>query len=125
MPYITPTTTHACPRCGLESPCSAGSWPDRHPVAAVTLSVFALAAVCAYPWLLGCLVVGALAYVAHREHRRRAALAARADYEHRALMAQSPWAPGLHPVRPRRPAPWHVVSLLPTDPIPYPKERSP
>lgn len=117
MPTTTTTNKHACPRCGLESRCSHGTWPDRHPVAAVTLSVFALAAVCAHPWLIGCIVTGALAYVAHREHRRRQALAARADYEHRALMTQSPSAPRLQPVRPRNPAPWHIVTLLPTEPI--------
>jgi hypothetical protein len=33
---------HACPRCGLESRCSHGSWVDRHPVAAVTGDLFGL-----------------------------------------------------------------------------------
>lgn len=80
-------TSHACPRCGLESRCSRRSWPDRHPVAAVTLAVIVLAMTVAHPWLLGVIAVGGLAYLAHQEQRRRHALAARADWEHQALIA--------------------------------------
>lgn len=89
-------TTHACPRCGLESRCSHGNWPDRHPAAAVTLAVIVLATVCAYPWLLAVAAVGGGVYWASRERRRREALAARADWEHRALMAAPlKWPPAL------------------------------
>lgn len=84
-----------CPRCGLESSCPHGSWPDRHPAAAVTAGLFALVWMSmmfsVYPVAslimtgLGAAVWGVRA--AGRERRRREALSARADYEHRALMA--------------------------------------
>jgi hypothetical protein len=75
--------------------------PDRHPAAAVTLAVFVLAMTVAHPWLIGGVVVSGAVYMAVRERRRRDALAARADYEHRALMARPlPQLPA--PVVPRR-----------------------
>jgi hypothetical protein len=96
---------HACPRCGFES--SHDTWADRHPAAAVTLIVVVLAMCTAHPWLLAVIAVGAALYGAHRERRRREALAARADWEHRQLMAMQP-AFLCQPVeRPRRRAADH------------------
>lgn len=80
-------TSHGCPRCGLETQRSHGAWPHRHPAAAVTLAVIVLAMVVAHPWLVGCLAVGGVLYAVDGERRRRQALATRADWEHRALIA--------------------------------------
>ncbi|RFZ05424.1 hypothetical protein VIMS_04926 [Mycobacterium marinum] len=96
---------HPCPRCGLESNCSHGSWADRHPAAAVIFGIpsvlFVLGAIGAYPLVfIPLLVFGGAVYVADRERCRRQALAARADWEHRALVA----APIRRPERPRPPA---------------------
>jgi hypothetical protein len=114
---------HYCPRCGLESNCSRGSWPDRHPVAAVVagcwtltfmgmmLSVHPIAAAV----LIGVAAVGGGVYMAVRERRRREALAARADYENRQILAASvkwPALPAPAPTR-RRPA----DHWSPTEPI--------
>lgn len=98
--------SHACPRCGLEARCAHRTWPDRHPAAAVTLAVIVLAMTVAHPWLLGCLAVGGVVYMAVRRQQRRDALAARADYEHRQLMsAAARWAPmELAAAPPKRPA---------------------
>lgn len=104
-------TNCACVRCGLESPCLHGSWADRHPAAAVTLAVLVLATVCAYPWLLAVVAVGGGVYWAARERRRREALAARADYEHRALMARP--LPQLPAPVPRRRAADHWSTTEP------------
>jgi hypothetical protein len=101
---------HACPRCGLESGCSRGSWSDRHPVAAVIgglltlvwmsmmFSVYTVAAL-----TMTALAAGAWAVrAAGRERARRDALAARAEWEHRALMAARPDVPLCRPTPPRR-----------------------
>jgi hypothetical protein len=108
---------HYCRRCGHERRCSHGSWPDRHPVAAVTLAVIVLAMTVAHPWLLGCLVVGGAVYMAVRARGRRAALAARADWEHRALMAAP--VPTVRPLAQRQAhsLPWQAISLLRTEPL--------
>lgn len=107
-------TNHACPRCGLENRCSHGSWADRHPAAAVTAGLFTLA------WMSMMLSVypgAALAIIAiaaatwgvratGRERRRREALAARADWEHRQVMAAAlKWPAQLPPAPPKPPAP--------------------
>jgi hypothetical protein len=83
---------HACPRCGLETSCPHGGWPDRHPAAAVTAGLFGLTLMCmmlsVHPVAaLTMLTVAGLAGAAYRidrEHLRRQALAARADYENHA-----------------------------------------
>lgn len=92
---------HACPRCGIESPCARSNWPDRHPAAAVTLAVLVLAMCTAHPWLIACAGVGGLVYLVRLEHGRRQALAARADWEHRALLDRE----GFTPPRPAIPLP--------------------
>lgn len=84
-------TKHTCVRCGHELRCQHGSWPDRRPYAAalfaVPVTITGLGAIAAYPWLfVPLLMLAGVAYVADREHRRRAALAARADWEHREIM---------------------------------------
>jgi len=63
------------------------------------LAVIVLAMAVAHPWLTGCLAICGVVYVTVREGQRRRALAARADWEHRALMA----APMPELPRPRQP----------------------
>lgn len=96
-------SSHTCPRCGLESHCSHGNWSDRHPAATVALAaftvMFSLVVVVGHPWLLIVAAVGAVVYVLDREHRRRQALAARADWEFRRLMEQPP---SVREFKPRR-----------------------
>lgn len=117
---------HTCMRCGLEARCSHGSWADRHPYAAVLYAVpvtlFVLAAVCAYPWLLAPLTIALVACVVDREHRRRAALAARADAENAAYLAAP--VPPVQPL-PHRAAhtlPWQLARQLETEPLHTPSE---
>jgi hypothetical protein len=129
-------TNHNCPRCGLESP--APSWPERHPFAAAVFGVptaFTVVSVTlAYPWFFVPMLVIVCALLVNRAARRRAATAARADWEHREMMAraiwqqprgrpalpdaeqmrQAAWQPDISAVRPRNPAPWHVVTQWPT-----------
>lgn len=94
---------HSCPRCGFGS--SHDTWADRHPVAATILAVIALTIAVTHPWLVGVAAVGGAVCFAHHERRRRQALAARADWEHQALMAASLKWPA-HPKKlPARPAP--------------------
>lgn len=89
---------HACPRCGLERRCSHGSWPDRHPVAAVTAGLFALVwmsmMLSVYPIaalaIIAVFGISAAVALAGHERRRREALGTRADYEHRALLMRQP-----------------------------------
>lgn len=105
-------TAHAC---RLESRCARGSWPDRHPAAAVTLAIVVLAMAVAHPWLLAVVGAGGAVYAAVRRQQRRGALAARADWEHRKLMAQvRKWPPPLQLPRPRhRPADhWSPTELM-------------
>lgn len=80
-------TTHTCLRCGLQSQCSHGIWIDRHPVVVASIAVMTLLTVATTPWLLIVLAAAALARVVDREHRRRQALVARADWEHAWLMS--------------------------------------
>ncbi|KLO25921.1 hypothetical protein ABW16_21695 [Mycolicibacter heraklionensis] len=103
--------TYTCLRCGLESHCSHGTWADRHPAAAVTfatlVSVLSLAIIVDHPWLLAVMALGAVVYVVDREHRRRRALAARADWEHQRIMVLPSAIPSLPrglalPARPPR-----------------------
>lgn len=110
---------HNCLRCCLESSCGDGSWADRHPVAAVLGGVpsvlFRLAAIGAYPWVfIPLLVLGGLAYTVDRERRRRQALAARADWEHHALMvaAVAPLKPNSVPRRRRGADHWSETEPL-------------
>lgn len=116
-------TGHACSRCGFES--AHDRWPDRHPVAAVLFALPAgytlIGVLLAYPWFFVPLLVVVCAVVVDRRQRQRAAIAARADHEHRELVAravirrQSPVPAVLPPMR-RRPAAdhWSLTQPIPT-----------
>lgn len=127
-----------CPRCGFESSCSHGRWVDRHPAAAVSAAVvFGLPAgytlvgvMLVYPWFTIPVTIIVCAFLLNRLARRRAAIAARADWEHREMMVRAmrqlpdraappPRPPLLPPnsVRPAKPAPWHIVTQWPTKPL--------
>jgi hypothetical protein len=88
-------TQHACPRCGLEFPCPHGSWADRHPAAAVCAGIFVglpalytvAGVILAYPWFFVPVLIVVCALLVARQQRRLKAVAARADWEHRTLMA--------------------------------------
>lgn len=127
-------TTHSCPQCGYQTTCRYGSWWDRHPILAgffgLPAFVFLIAAMATHWWLtIPVAMIGCTVYLA-RASRKRAALAARADADYRQMMlaAQRRQAatdelihntpledPPLVP--PRNPAPWHVVTQLPTGKI--------
>lgn len=87
----TEMSRHSCPRCGLES--SRDTWAERHPVATVLIALPTLytlvGVILAYPWFFVPLFIVAAAVWVDRQQRRRAALAARADYEHRVLVARA------------------------------------
>lgn len=116
-------TKHACPRCGLES--SHDTWAERHPAAAVTaglftlvwtsmmLSVYAIAALT----MIALACVGGVGYWTIRERRRREALVARAEWEHRAVMAAP--VPAVKPLSQRQALslPWQMASMLRTEPL--------
>lgn len=81
-------TLHECPRCGHQT--ARRSWPQRHPYAAALAAIptiYTLASITlAYPWFaIPLLIVGAAVWI-DRGMRRRAAMAARAEYEYRELM---------------------------------------
>jgi hypothetical protein len=114
---------HTCPRCGFES--KRDAWWERHPYAAVAAAAFVglpagytlVGVTLAYPWFFLPLLVVVCAFVVDRRMLRRPAIAARADYGHRALSV----AP-IPPVRPlpQRQAhslPWQAVRLLRTAPL--------
>lgn len=90
-------SNHTCPRCGYESHCSHGSWPDRHPVSATTGALFAMVfmslMLSSFPfagWSIVGLCVGGYVWLRiDRERDRREGLAKRADWEHRRLMEQA------------------------------------
>lgn len=118
--------SRACQRCGYEPRRPKwDAWADRHPAGAVCAGVFVglpalytvAGIILAYPWFFVPMLVVVCAVVVDRRMRRRAAIAARADWEHRALIA-APIAP-VRPV-PQRLAhslPWQMVKLLRTEPI--------
>jgi hypothetical protein len=101
---------HPCPHC-------CRGWPDRHPAAAVTAGLFTLTLTAmmlsVHPVAAAVMVAlagtGGLAYLVDRERGRRAALAARAEHDYRAVLAA--------PVPPARPTPWRVLASLPTTPL--------
>lgn len=99
-------TNHTCLRCGLESRCSHGNWADRHPAAVVLFALpagFTLVSVTlAYPWFFVPLLVVAAAWWVDRRNRQRAAIAARADNEHREVIARAIFGPQPFPVTPMR-----------------------
>ncbi|ANR92723.1 hypothetical protein O972_25300 [Mycobacterium avium subsp. avium 10-9275] len=83
---------HQCPRCGLEF--ERDTWRDRHPAAAVCAGVFVglpalytvAGVILAYPWFFVPVLVVVCALLVNRAQRRRAAIAARADWEYRQQM---------------------------------------
>jgi hypothetical protein len=120
---------HACPRCGLES--KQDAWHDRHPVAAVLLALPTLytltGVILAYPWFFVPVLVIVCALLVNRAGRRRAAIAARADHEHRQMMAAAVFRRSLDfsrltlkSTRTLNPSlsPRHVMNRWPTTPIP-------
>jgi hypothetical protein len=90
-------TMHTCPRCGLETHCVQGGWADRHAAAAVTAGLYTLTLMAimfsihpiAALAMIAVTAVTATVCLAVGERRRRDALAARADYEYRALMGRT------------------------------------
>ncbi|WP_407686016.1 hypothetical protein [Mycobacterium sp. HUMS_1102779] len=120
--------THSCPKCGFEEPRDV--WHERHPVAAVLLALPVLytivGVILAYPWFCIPLLIVTAAVWVDRRNRRRAAIAARADWEHRERMARAIFSP--HPLLPAplnpppkpRTAPVsvrHVLTDWPTTPM--------
>lgn len=114
---------HSCPRCGYESRRPRwGAWADRHPVAAALLALptlYTLAGVIlAYPWFSVPLLVVAAEFLVEHRQRRRAAIAARADYEHRKLLLAAVFPPQRFPITPSRgPRPRGADHWSPTQPI--------
>lgn len=142
--------TRGCPRCGLEL--SRDTWRDRHPAAAVCAGVFVglpagytlVGIMLIWPWFTIPATIIVCAVLLNRAARKRAAIAARAEWEHREMMVRAmqqfpsrplpgaqqmrreAWQPrvplpptpqnvGQMPVRPRNPAPWHVVTQWSTE----------
>lgn len=119
---------HECPRCGYESRRPKGAtWTDRHPAATVCAGVFVglpalytvAGVIVAYPWFTVPVLVVVCAVVVDLRMRRRAAIAARADWEHREAMNRAvfggriilpPPAPGPQ----RDELPGHVMNRWPT-----------
>lgn len=75
----------SCARCGFES--SRDQWWDRHPAAAVLVALptgyTIIGVILAYPWFFIPVLVIVCAVAVDRRQRRRAAIAARADHDHR------------------------------------------
>jgi hypothetical protein len=116
---------HECPRCGFET--SHDRWWDRHPALAVLFALPAgytlIGVMLVYPWFTIPATIIVCAVLLNVTLRRRAAVAARADWDYREEMLRAtrggpqPPSQGLPPVilrRPSNPAPWHVVTQLPT-----------
>ncbi len=123
-------TQHICPRCGYENTCRYGNWFDRHSVMAtigglssLTFMGMMFSVYTSATWTMVALaatVIGVRALGTERQ--RRAALVARADWEHAQLMARSQMpAIQLHPYAPLAPQPRvaerHVMNQWPTTPI--------
>lgn len=82
---------HECPRCGYET--DRKSWAERHPAAtaviAVPLLLSAVSVTLAHPWFFVPLLIVSCAVWVDRRQRRRSAILARADHDHRSLMARA------------------------------------
>ncbi|WP_157185994.1 hypothetical protein [Mycobacterium canetti] len=112
----------SCPRCGYET--RRKSWAQRHPAATAVIAVptiyLLIGALLAYPWLCMPLLVVGAAWWMDRRNRRRAAIVARADHDHRELMARAVFTDAPQPQPHRRPAarrPGHVLTDWPTTPM--------
>ncbi|WP_407689721.1 hypothetical protein [Mycobacterium sp. HUMS_1102779] len=103
---------------------------DRHPAAVAVIALPTMytlvGVILAFPWFFIPLLIVAAAGWVDRRNRKRAAIAARADWEHRTLMARAIFAP--HPLLPAplnpppkpRTAPVsvrHVLTDWPTTPM--------
>src|SRR3954454_2025714 len=119
---------HECPRCGLKTRSSRGSWVDRH---AATTALCGLVAgyiivnvVVAHPWFCMPVLVVVAAVWVDRRNRKRAASAARADFEYQAQLlpeTQSPGGPPAATPQPVRRRPRAADHWSPTKPIPKPR----
>lgn len=103
---------HACPRCGYVL--SRSHWWDRHPALAVLFALPAgytvIGVLLAYPWFFIPVLIVVCAVVVDRRQRHRHAIAARADWEHRALMVQSlPQLPATVVPRRRPASHWSIT----------------
>jgi heme/copper-type cytochrome/quinol oxidase subunit 2 len=116
---------HACPRCGYEARCTRHGWAALHPTAAVTAGLFTLVfmsmMLSTHPIAALAIIVLAgaagVAYRVDRERDRRAALAARADHEYRALLAAPVQPLRALPQRQAHSLPWQMVRSLRTEPL--------
>lgn len=103
---------HCCPRCGFES--RRRNWPERHPAATAVIAlptIYTLVGVIlAYPWFCIPLLVVAAAVWVDRRNRQRAAIAARADHDHRRIIAAAVFTPQ----RPRGADHWSPTQPLHT-----------
>jgi hypothetical protein len=112
-------STHSCPRCGFESERRRGArWVDRHPVAAVLFALPAgytlVGVMLVYPWFTIPVTIAVAAWWVDRRNRRRAAIAARADHEHRELIPRAVFRrPSQLPPEPRRRGADHWSSTEP------------
>lgn len=87
----------ACPRCGLEMRSSTWRWVDRHPAAAVCAGVFVglpagytlVGIMLIWPWFTIPATIIVCAVLLNRAARKRAAIAARAEWEHREMMVRA------------------------------------
>jgi heme/copper-type cytochrome/quinol oxidase subunit 2 len=116
---------HACPCCGYEARCTRHGWAARHPAAAVTAGLFTLVfmsmMLSTHPIAALAVIVlagtGGAAYRVERERERRAALAARAEHEYRALLAAPVQPVSALPQRQAHSLPWQMVGSLRTEPL--------
>jgi hypothetical protein len=98
---------HECPRCGLESRSSRGSWADRHSATTALCALLAgymvVNVIVMYPWFCIPVLVVVAAFWVDRRNRKRTALMARADYENQAqLLRESPQSPAGPPAAKRQ-----------------------
>jgi hypothetical protein len=120
----------ACTRCGFESKHRRNYWWDRHPVAAALFALPAgytlVAVMLVYPWFTIPATIIVCALLLNRAARRRAAVAARADWDYRQQIVRAvkaapaaaqpesePHDSGSRTVRARR----HVLTDWPTTPM--------
>lgn len=119
-----------CPKCGFGSACLHGYWWDRHPwpaaILGIPVALITLSAMAAHWWMTIPITGIVSAVILNHLSRKRQAAAARADWEHQqqllsAMQEYNRWAASINPlllaVKPRQPAPWHIITQLPTAPI--------
>lgn len=108
-----------------------GRWADRHPAGVVVAGLFTLVFMSmmlsthpiAAVVMIVLLAMAGLAVWTDRERQRRADCAARAERDYRrntelvVSYDRGRQLATVNPLPPRQPAPWHLISLLPTEPI--------